>query len=130
MSLLDRSAWLRVVSGAAVMVVLLAACGGGNGGGGGGGGDGGATETVEVTTMDNEFEPAEISIPTGAEVTVTVTNEGEAPHTFTSEELDVDSGTIDPGQNADVTFTAPDGDTEFICTFHESAGMVGTITVE
>jgi plastocyanin len=117
-----------VLVAVAMLVFVATGCGGGGGGDTGGGG-GGETAEVELTTQDNVFEPKELSVPAGAEVTVTVTNDGESPHTFTSEDLGFDE-TVDPGASTDVTFTAPDADSEFVCTFHESQGMTGTIVVE
>lgn len=112
---------------ASTLALFASACGGGGGGDTGGGG--GGTAEVDLSAQDNVFKPAELSVPAGADVTVTVTNDGEAPHTFTSQDLGFDE-TIDPGGSAEVTFTAPDSDAEFVCTFHEGAGMTGTIVVE
>jgi len=92
---------------------------------------GGRAEQVTLSAIDNEFEPTELTVPGGGEVTVEFTNDGETVHTFTSEELGFDSGSVDAGDSKTVTFTAPDGDAEFVCTIHaESDDMVGTIVVE
>jgi len=94
-----------------------------------GGGGGGAQ--VTLSAIDNEFEPTDLTVPGGGEVTVEFTNDGETVHTFTSEELGFDSGGVEPGDSKTVTFMAPDGDTEFVCTIHaQSDDMVGTIVVE
>ncbi len=125
----------KVLALSAVAVFGLAACGGGDdsaetsapadAGGGGG------CEQVTLSAVDNEFDPTELAVPGGGEVTVEFTNDGQAIHTFTSEELGFDTGNVDPGDSKTVTFTAPDGDTEFVCTIHvESDDMVGTIVVE
>ena len=87
----------------------------------------GGGDSISLSAVDNEFEPAELSVGSG-EITVDFTNDGETVHTFTSEELGFDSGNVDPGESASVTFTAPDGPIEFVCTIHESTGMVGTIS--
>ncbi len=114
-------------------LVTLGACGGsgtasdssassGNGGGG---------AQVTLSGIDNEFEPTDLTVPGGGEVTVEFTNNGETVHTFTSEELGFDTGNVLSGESKTVTFTAPDGETEFVCTIHaESDDMVGTIVVE
>ncbi len=84
-----------------------------------------------ISAVDNEFDPTELELTAGEEVTVTFTNDGETIHTFTSEELGFDTGNVDPGASADVTFMAPDHETPFVCTIHEgSDDMVGTIVVK
>ncbi|MDP9068389.1 MAG: cupredoxin domain-containing protein [Actinomycetota bacterium] len=94
-------------------------------------GGGGGNSSTSISAVDNEFEPTELALTAGEEVTVTFTNDGEAPHTFTSEELGFDTGTVDPGASAEVTFTAPEEETPFVCTIHaESDDMVGTIVAE
>lgn len=90
---------------------------------------GGGSSTI--IAVDNEFEPAELALAPGEEVTVTLTNEGETIHTFTSEELGFDTGNVDPGDSAEVTFTAPEEETPFVCSIHaETDDMVGTIVPE
>ncbi len=97
--------------------------------GGGGGGGGGAE--VTLSAVDNEFQPTDLTVPGGGEVTVEFTNNGETVHTFTSEELGFDTGNVEPGDSKTVTFTAPDADTEFVCTLHAgSDDMVGTVVAE
>lgn len=91
---------------------------------------GGSTSSAAIGAVDNEFEPTDLALTPGEEVTVAFTNDGETVHTFTSEELDFDTGNVEPGDTAEVTFTAPEEETPFVCTIHEASGMVGTITVE
>lgn len=118
----------RMLIGAAALALALVACGGGDesSGTGGGGGSGGG---VTLSAQDNSFSPSELSVPSG-EVTVEFTNDGSNPHTFTSEELGFDSGTVDPGASKSVTFEAPDGATAFECSIHGSQGMTGEIVPE
>lgn len=93
--------------------------------------EGGATASSSISAVDNEFEPTDLQLTPGEEVTVEFTNDGETAHTFTSEELDFDSGIVEPGDTAEVTFTAPEDDTTFVCTIHEASDdMVGTIVAE
>jgi plastocyanin len=88
----------------------------------------GSDASASVAAVDNAFEPTELELSAGEETTVSFTNDGDAPHTFTSEELGFDSGTVEPGATAEVTFTAPDEESTFVCTIHEqSDDMVGTI---
>jgi plastocyanin len=111
----------------AVTSLLFAACGGGDDSGGGGGGGGGAD--VTITAVDNSFDPAELSVPSG-DVTVEFTNDGENSHTFTSADLEFDTGTVPGGESATVTFTAPSEATPFQCSIHGPSGMTGEITPE
>lgn len=117
-----------VIAGA----LLLAACGGENGAGDavddGGGGNAGAGATIQLTAVDNEFETPELEVAAGQSIEVEFTNGGNNPHTFTSEDLDFDTGIVEPGDTVTVTFEAPDGPTGFVCTIHEeSDDMVGEI---
>lgn len=90
-----------------------------------------ATASASISAVDNEFEPTELQLTPGEEVTVEFTNDGETAHTFTSEELGFDTGTVDAGDSAEVTFTAPEDDTTFVCTIHEAShDMVGTIVAK
>jgi plastocyanin len=108
--------------------LLSAACGGGGDSGGGGDGGGGGAG-VTITAVDNSFDPAELSVPSG-EVTVEFTNDGENSHTFTSADLEFDSGTVQGGESATVTFTAPSEATPFECSIHGASGMTGEIIPE
>jgi cytochrome c oxidase subunit II len=110
------------------VLLLLGACGGGDDSGGGGSGGGGGA-TVSIAALDNSFDPAELSVPSG-EVTVEFTNDGENPHTFTSKELDFDTGTLQGGESETVTFEAPSETTPFECTIHGASGMTGEIVPE
>ena len=92
---------------------------------------GGAKSSTSISAVDNEFEPSELKLAAGKEVTAQFTNDGETTHTFTSEELGFDTGSVEPGASAEVTFTAPDQETSFVCTIHEASDdMVGTIVAE
>ncbi len=127
---IKRSVSQKTVALCAVALLGLAACGGDEGaseptGGTAPAAGGGGGEQVTLSAVDNAFEPAELEVTSGEEVTVEFTNDGETAHTFTSEELGIDTGGVDPGQSETVTFTAPDGETEFICEIHP--GMGGTI---
>ena len=112
--------WTLVLS---LVAVLGAACGGGgNGGGEEGGGEGAATD--QLVMVDNAFEPSELTVESG--VTLTVTNDGAAAHTFTMEEQEIDV-TVPPGGESPVDVTLDAGDYPFVCTFHPE--MTGTLTV-
>jgi plastocyanin len=76
-----------------------------------------------VEIADFAFGPAEITIAVGG--TVTWTNTDNQAHTATSSG-NFDTGAIDPGATASVTFDEP-GTFTYICSFHPF--MTGTITV-
>ena len=107
----------------AAVALLGAACGGGEDGGGNGGGEAVATDTVSA--IDNEFEPQNVLVE--ADSTLTVTNDGQAAHTFTVEDGSIDE-TLQPGDSVDVDIALEAGDHPFVCTFHP--GMEGTLTVQ
>ena len=138
---------LVVVVLAGVLALAAAGCGGDDEGGGSASATTAASETTaapETTAADttagggteNEFQlvasgfawdKTSLEMAAGSEVKVEVTNEDSAPHSFTFDEASVDQ-TVDGGEDATVTFTAPDaGSYEFRCKFHGS--MTGTVTV-
>jgi plastocyanin len=92
------------------------------------------TGSLAVTASEWRFDPAILRVEAGAPVTLTVTNTGAQLHTLTVPRLRVDTGTIEPGAAATLTFTAPTGRGSYdvICTFpgHEEAGMIGSLVVE
>ena len=94
---------------------------------------GGTTNlTIGTKTGDElEFDPDEVSVPAGAQVSVTFENRSALPHNLTfSAPIDVATGPIvAPGASETVEFAAPaPGDYDFHCTIHP--GMHGTLTVE
>lgn len=121
--------WLALLSAA---LLLLGACGGGSDEEGGSqgeeavgacGGSGGTALKLEAS--DFQFEPDELSAAAGEQVTVEFTNSDDAPHTFTIEDLDCDTGSVESGQSAELSFTMPDTETGWICTIHPD--MTGTL---
>jgi plastocyanin len=112
---------VRFTIAIAAVALLGAACGGDGGGNGGDGG--GATDSV--TMVDNEFQPSSF---TAASTTITVTNEGEALHSFTLPEGDIDQD-VQAGESAEVDLSGLDaGAHDFICKYHPE--MTGSVTVE
>lgn len=122
-------------------VMILAACSGGSTGGSGG-------TTLNVTTTEFAFNPANVTVPAGATVTLNLNNTGTVEHTWvllkqgvnvtTATGLDQSSilftSKVEPGKTATFTFTAPTtpGDYEIICDLpgHLEGGMKGTLTVK
>ena len=84
--------------------------------------DGG--EAVSISIIDNDYDPAETTVPAGT--TVTWTNDGQAPHTVTAEGS-FDSGDIEPGGTFEETLDEP-GTIDYVCTIHP--GQAGTVIVE
>ncbi|HEX5951104.1 MAG TPA: cupredoxin domain-containing protein [Actinomycetota bacterium] len=85
----------------------------------------GGPDAVSVVMTDDEFDPAELRLEAGTVITVETHNEGNAGHNFTVDDLDVSTGTVEPGAVVSATFTVPSQATEFRCTFHP--GMRGEI---
>lgn len=116
-----------VVIGLALVAaaLLLGACGravgaSGNITKGAAGGD-----AVDVVAEDNAFSPEVIRAEPGEEVTVEVVNQGGSPHNFVVSEIDVSTGTIEPGAVVTATFVMPASPAEYVCTFH--GGMKGQL---
>ena len=126
-----------------VLALGAAGCGGGDEGGGsasettaapettsapGTTASGGGTEDeIQLTASGFAWDKTELQMTADSKVKVEVTNDDSAPHSFTFEEASVDQ-TVDGGENATATFTAPAaGEYPFRCKFH--ASMTGTVTV-
>ncbi len=114
---------------ALIAILLVGACGGGEETASGEmGEDPGGGITTTVVAKDNSFDTAKLEFQPGAEVTVTLENQGEAEHTFSIEELDVEVE-AHGGESAETTFTVPDSGTyEFFCEYHPD-DMTGTLAV-
>jgi plastocyanin len=128
---------------AGVLALVAAGCGGDDGGGSASGATaapettsapattaatgGGGEDEIQLTASGFAWDKTQLEMTAGSEVKVEVTNDDSAPHSFTFQEASVDQ-TVDGGENATVTFTAPDaGEYQFRCKFHGS--MTGTVTV-
>lgn len=85
-----------------------------------------AKTEIELSQVDVKFKPEKLEAPAGKMVTVVVSNEGELEHTFTSDDVDCDSGYVTPGSKVTVTFEMPDKPVAFYCIPHKSA-MEGEI---
>lgn len=59
--------------------------------------------------------------------TITVSNDDSVGHTWTAQDGEFDSGTIDPGGSFEFTFET-EGEFEYFCSIHPQ--MSGSITVE
>jgi plastocyanin len=81
---------------------------------------------IDVGAVDFAFEPKDASVAAGGKVTVT--NKGQAPHTMTLDDVQLDTGTIDPGASADLTAPDAPGSYSYRCTVHPGR-MRGVLVV-
>ncbi len=89
----------------------------------------GVAMAADVSMLDDDFSPAQITIAVGG--SVTFANQGDRPHTATADNGSFDTGSVDPAASAAVTFDTA-GTYPFYCQFHGGPGgdgMAGVITV-
>ena len=84
----------------------------------------GAASTTTVDAADNVFKPAAATVAVGD--TVTWRNTGQSPHEVTASAFS--SGNVAPGASWSWKATKA-GTFSYVCRYHESAGMKGTLTV-
>jgi cytochrome c oxidase subunit 2 len=118
--------WWAVLGMVTVFMLGAVACGSDDGGsspaGGSsptGGATGGAADAT-ITVRDFEFDPPDVTIPSGG--TIQIRSEGSATHSFTMNDGSVTQD-IEPGST--VTVTVPTAG-PFHCRFHSQ--MTGTVT--
>jgi plastocyanin len=85
-----------------------------------------AGATVQQGAGGLVFSPTTLTAKMGE--SITVANVGSASHTFTITGKGIDV-VNSPGQSQSVTIDLAPGTYEFICRFHVSLGMTGTLTV-
>ena len=122
---------------ASLMLMLLTACGAG-----------GASDKIDVTMTDFQFQPSQFTVPAGQEITFTSSNNGAVVHNFVIMKLGTSAGPMFdeedlpnvywevellPGADTNTSFTAPTepGDYEVVCKTegHIASGMTGKLTV-
>ena len=95
------------------------AYGGGSGGedSGTSGGSGGsaASEAASVEIVEFAYAPVDVKVTVGG--TIEWANSDTAPHTATANDDSFDTGSLDKGDSAKITFDEP-GTFDYICTFH------------
>lgn len=143
-----ETAWLAVVTvlallGVALGVIALVTSGGDNGDGGGAAPAAGGGDSATIAASEFAFDPADVNLTAGAEVTVELDNTGSVEHNWTvlSEEITAESdfsedlvlAAVDDtaaGEFNSASFTLEPGAYQVICTIpgHFDAGMVGTVT--
>ena len=115
---------------AAILAIAVAAlaCGGGDEVGVDGNGTASSPQLVEVTAKDFSFVPAKLRGAVGAPIEITLKNKGQATHTFTIDEFNVDTE-VAAGEKTTVTVLPSEpGEFNYYCRFHEGRGMRGVIT--
>ena len=93
--------------------------------------------SIEVVASDDagqfRFSPDILRVAPNQQVTLRLVNRGASAHDFALPDLGVETGSVDPGQEKTITFTAPStpGEYRFVCTIpgHEQLGMKGTLVV-
>ena len=85
-------------------------------------------DAIRIVIEDSAFVPGVLKAAAGEEVTVEVANDDSIPHDLAIESLDINTGTIEPGESAYATFAVPGEGLEFVCTYHD--GMDGHIIPE
>lgn len=87
------------------------------------------TQTIELEAYDFYFEETSILLELGANVTVDFTNAGDATHSFTVPDLDLEIE-AESGESVETTFQLPDqpGLLDFYCKYHPD-DMKGTISI-
>ena len=85
------------------------------------------TGKVEIELDDYYFDPTILKGTPGQKVQLELKNEGKTTHTFTIAEQSINKE-IQPGDETEVEVTFPQsGALKFVCTFHQSQGMVGAL---
>ena len=84
--------------------------------------------SLTITQSDYQFTPTTPSAKQGA--TIRITNSAPStPHTFTITGTPIDI-TVDPSTSQTVKLDLPPGTYPFVCTYHASHGMKGTLTIK
>lgn len=95
------------------------------------GGDAAAADSgITIAMHDIYFDPTDFTIPADTPTEVHFVNEGAAVHDFTIDALGIHVS-LNPGESATETITAPAGEYEYYCSVpgHKEAGMVGKLIV-
>ena len=103
------------------LALVTAACGNDSGSSSGGGN---ADRTI--TIKDFAFNPSTLSVPSGQDVTIEVTNNDDVEHSFTLDDDSV-SQDVESGESQTVTLNLTEG-IGWHCEYHPDK-MMGTVTV-
>ena len=115
------------VLAALVLAFALAACGGSGGSSSASSGSGGeSAQPGAVTIADLAYDPADLSVATGTQVTWT--NDDDATHTVTFDDSSVESsGQMKKGDTFSATFDEA-GTYSYVCAVHPD--MKAKVTVQ
>lgn len=91
-------------------------------------------QTFIVRGLEYAYSPSVISVSPSTRVQVEFRNTGEMAHNFVIDELNVNSGMVNPGESKTFEFTVPvNGQSEYVfyCSVgnHRAQGMEGRIEV-
>jgi plastocyanin len=78
----------------------------------------GGPDATAIVMHDNAFEPAQVQVSAGGPIEFELRNDGQANHNFTSSDLGVSTGPMEPGDVSTLTVSVPTGTTQFVCTWH------------
>jgi len=115
-----------LVSVVGVLAVLGVACSNSSSPATSGSPSAGGGVTLQQGAGGLVFTPSTLTVKTGD--VLAVANVGSASHTFTITGNGIDV-VNQPGQTQNVTISLAPGTYPFVCRFHESLGMKGTLTV-
>jgi plastocyanin len=103
----------------AAMKGVLTVTGEAAAGGGGAAAASTAPNQASVSMQDLKFVEPEVSVAPGGEVTWK--NDGKAPHTATFDDVQLDTGTVQPGAQGKLTAPDKPGSYSYKCTVHPAA---------
>ena len=119
---------LAVIAFLALAALAFAACGGDEEEAGDSAASSAGSGDTTVEVGDFFFEPAALSADSEKALTLKVTNNGAAEHTFTIDDLGIDEE-IAAGEEKEISLeSSAAGQFEFYCRYHSSK-MTGTITI-
>ena len=116
----------RLLAAVFSVALLTAACGSDDDGTDGSTDTGGGESEQTITIADFTFDPSSLTVPSGEDVTIEVTNEDDAEHSFTLDDDSV-SQDVEGGESQTVTINLTEG-IGWHCEYHPDT-MTGTITV-
>ena len=118
---------LRLTVASTCALLLFGACGGGDQGEEAS--EPAVAQEVELEAYDFYFEETAFTFDLRDQVTIDFVNAGEATHSFTADELDIDVE-APSGEATEITFSVPDqpGVFDFYCKYHPDQ-MEGTISI-
>ena len=115
---------VRIVACAVAALALFAACGDPEDET-----DTAVAQEVAIEAFDFYFDETQFMFDLGAQVTVDFVNAGEATHSFTADDLDIDVE-AGSGETTELTFQVPNepGVFDFYCKYHPDE-MKGTMSI-